>query len=519
MSAGAIKAGDAYIELGTRIGGAFKRGLAGARSRIAGWGMNLQTLVAGVALRGMAKATGEQEMADAQLAASLERVQAGLSATLPDLKAFAAEIQRLTTYGDEASMGAMARLANIAGLVGEPLKEATRAAVGLAAACEIDLNTAAMLVGRAFLGQTDLLKRYGVEVDANATKQEQLAQVLEKGNAAFAIAEARARTATGRFRQFKNAAGDVVQVIGLALATALKPLIEHMTEVAKSVEDWIGRNCELVVLIGKVTGVIVGLVITLKVISGVVGMFIAIFTPGGAFAVVVVAILAVLDALKIVNIGFGEFVNNVRIGGMKISTWMAAIALGVQQVWISAIATIKKLWIDLMATIAGLNVPGQDFIYKLLAKLFGAAPEDIEGQLKQRRARICDQANADIRAVERDAADAIKRIDKQMDDVFKGDMDEADRAAKGLKKAAAMPKMPGMPDLDAMPKKLTVSVGTFSGAAAPWKIGDGVVAAVNRANQQIQRQQAANRKALAGHVAGIRKDIRDVDARARLGKG
>lgn len=128
-----------------------------------------------------------------------------------ELQQLASDLQKTTTYGDELTMGVMAQGLNM-GLAADKIGDATQAAMGLAAAYNIDLNTAMQLVAKANAGQTGTLSRYGIVLDQTKSKQEQFAELLKKGKDFMPLAEA--DTLSAKLTQLQNAWGDLTEVVG-----------------------------------------------------------------------------------------------------------------------------------------------------------------------------------------------------------------------------------------------------------------------------------------------------------------
>lgn len=158
----------------------------------------------------------EQEKAANSLANALRLVNAESQA--PAMAKFAAEIQRLTIYGDEAVQQVMALGSSMGKLAGEDLKNATVAAIGLSKAYGMDLQAAMRLVARAAVGDTGSLKRYGIVLDASLSTTEKFNEVLRIGRDNFALATGETNTFTGRLAQLKNAFGDAKEKIGQMIA-------------------------------------------------------------------------------------------------------------------------------------------------------------------------------------------------------------------------------------------------------------------------------------------------------------
>lgn len=148
-----------------------------------------------------------------------ENAVKGVAAALKDsgmaeeLEDYAGELQKVTTYGDEATLQAMSLGLNM-GIAEGKIKDASKAAIGLATAYKMDLNTAMTMIAKANAGQTGALSRYGIELDKSKTKEEQFNELLGKGVDAFALAEEQARTTGGRLQQMGNAWGDLKEAVG-----------------------------------------------------------------------------------------------------------------------------------------------------------------------------------------------------------------------------------------------------------------------------------------------------------------
>jgi len=182
------------------------------------------------------QAYGRQEAAVKSLADALELLGIKDRAALKDLEKFASSIQRTTTYGDEAVLELMAMGVAMGKLSGEPLKKATKAAIGLATAYKMDVTAAMRLVARAAVGDTATLARYGIKLGDAKTKQEKFNKVLEIGARNFRLAEGEANTYLGRIIQMTNVLGDVFKE---QIGEALMPMFQ---EWAKSTMEWAENN-------------------------------------------------------------------------------------------------------------------------------------------------------------------------------------------------------------------------------------------------------------------------------------
>ena len=189
------------------------------------------------------EATAEQEKVLAQLQARLASTghAAGLSAE--ELTKLASELQRTTTYGDEAVISAEALLLSFTRIGRDIFPDATRAVLDMATAMDQDLRSTVIQVGKALndpIKGIDALRRVGVAF--TELQKEQIKTLVETGRAAdaqrlilkeleaeFGGSAAAARdTLGGALKSLKNAFGDLFE---LDSAGNLKRAIEDLTAI------------------------------------------------------------------------------------------------------------------------------------------------------------------------------------------------------------------------------------------------------------------------------------------------
>ena len=192
-----------------------------------------------------------QEEAENDLASTLRAKGANIQKLLPSMKAYGAELQAQTIYGDEALITLMAYGGNLGVQTGQ-MKDATKAAVGLAAKYRLDLNSAMQLVGRASQGQTQMLSRYGIVLKEGTSDQEKFNEVLKLGSDAFSIAKDQTKSAAGQMKQYANELGDAKEVMGmqlipvqLAFTKGLTVMISKLSEFFKVSKDGWGSQDDL----------------------------------------------------------------------------------------------------------------------------------------------------------------------------------------------------------------------------------------------------------------------------------
>lgn len=182
-----------------------------------------------------------QEAAERKLAAVLRTTGHAAGFTAKQLVQYAAELQRTTNFGDEATIAMMSVLATFKEIRGETFKDATKAIQDMSTVMGVDLRSAAIQVGKALndpvVGAT-MLRRVGVSLSVQQMEQIKLftqqnrlmdAQRLiltelesEFGGAAEAMADP--------ITQLGNVIGDIGEDIG-------EDLLPFVRVLATTVQD------------------------------------------------------------------------------------------------------------------------------------------------------------------------------------------------------------------------------------------------------------------------------------------
>lgn len=183
-------------------------------------------LIAGASVvqffRASTNAAIEQEDAVNKLNTALKIQGNFTQAASRELQEYASQLQATTRFGDETILGTQALLASF-GIQGEELKKTTQATLDLATATGTDLNAAALLLAKAFKGETGSLSRYGIILDESTPKSEKFAAAVAEINKNFGgSAQADVKTFGGGLQQLKNQLGDIQEEIGIGLIPALR---------------------------------------------------------------------------------------------------------------------------------------------------------------------------------------------------------------------------------------------------------------------------------------------------------
>ena len=173
---------------------------------------------------------GEQELAERKLSSALGDVS-------QNLLDWAAAQQKVTTYGDEATISAMSQVAAFTKNEGA-IKGITKAAQDMASAKGMDLKSTIDMITKSAYSSTNALSRYGIEIDNNLEGADRLNALLEELNEKWGgQAAAEAETFSGAVKQMGNAWGDVGEKIGESLGDSLLPLIKALTVLAVKLQE------------------------------------------------------------------------------------------------------------------------------------------------------------------------------------------------------------------------------------------------------------------------------------------
>jgi hypothetical protein len=208
------------------------------------------------------RAFARQEDAVQALRAALAVTGKEGAADLARLTTRAAQLQQVTTKGDEAIISATASLALLATqLDAAELARAQEALIGIADGfTKGDVEGAALLVGKTIGSATNALTRFGIQVDTTASQSQKLAQIMAQSSRFFEVSQARALTFSGGVQQLGNAFGDLREALGGALAGSetvrqflgqLKTLVEQVTTL---LEGSAAQMREGFAILGEVAG-------------------------------------------------------------------------------------------------------------------------------------------------------------------------------------------------------------------------------------------------------------------------
>jgi len=208
------------------------------------------------AVTGSIKAYIKQEQAEAQLNAVLKSTQHAAGMTAKELKAMAASLQSVTTFGDEAIIKTQSLLLTFTKVGKDVFPAATETILNMSAALGQSLNSSAIQVGKALndpIKGITALRRVGVQL--SEAQEEQIRKFVEMGDVASAqkvilgeletqfggTAQAMRKTFGGAIQAFKNVSGDLseqygkmAKLIGTDIVNALTDATQAQVEYFKS---------------------------------------------------------------------------------------------------------------------------------------------------------------------------------------------------------------------------------------------------------------------------------------------
>jgi lambda family phage tail tape measure protein len=167
----------------------------------------------------------EAESATMKLAVAMRNQGDYTKEGLADLEDYASQLQKTTSFEDDHLKALMGNLKTY-GMTNEEVKQATKTILDFATAKRdegMSVESAGELIGKAYQGQTERLKRYGIVIDDSIPKNERFGAVLKNLNDRFGgAAAADLETYAGRWKQIKNEFQDIAEVIGHVLLKAIE---------------------------------------------------------------------------------------------------------------------------------------------------------------------------------------------------------------------------------------------------------------------------------------------------------
>ena len=276
------------------------------------------------------------------MAIALKNVGVAYDDVKDSLEAVITATQRKTGIADNEQRDALNELLLITGDYDTALKWLPLT-LDLAAAKQMDFTSAAVLMGRAAVGNTELLGRYGIEIEKGASSSEVFAAIQEK------VAGAAEATANP-LNILKAEMGDLAETVGGALIPILKSLIDKITPIIGKIKDWITEHPRLsqVIIIG--TAVIGGLALAF---GAVLLLLPTLITTLGIFGITLQAALGPIGWISLAITALIAIGVLLIANWDTISAWCVKIWNGIKDffvnIWEGIVNIFKKNWALILA--------------------------------------------------------------------------------------------------------------------------------------------------------------------------
>lgn len=255
-------------------------------------------------------AAGVQEKAVASVDAALRSMGEGAGFGLSQLEAMASKLQDGSLFGDEEILSKVtANLLTFGNVQGDVFERAQQMAVDLSARLGTDLQSSAVMLGKALndpIAGLSALSRVGVSFTAQ--QKEQIKAMAQAGDVAGAqalmLAElekqyagqaaALAGTDSGRITQAWNAIGDALEKIGAIILPILADFAGYAKTLAEKFQQLSPETQRFVVIAGALAAglgpVLAGLGLMITMMAPLAGVVAAVVSPLGLLAVGVAAV-------------------------------------------------------------------------------------------------------------------------------------------------------------------------------------------------------------------------------------
>jgi hypothetical protein len=228
---------------------------------------------------------------------TLKQFAGGATEAKKTAREFGLALQNLGGISDEEASISFAKFLQITKDSTKAM-EAARIAADLAKFKQIDYATASDVVTKVLAGNTSILTRYGIQIDANATAQEGLNAITAVAGGQY---EAYGKTLAGQTDIMKQKFGDLQESIGQALMPALLKLIDALKPIIDQTMAWITAHPELTANLLLAAAAVAGLVAVVGALGVALPAVIAGFTilagPVGIIAAIIAGIIFIIHNL------------------------------------------------------------------------------------------------------------------------------------------------------------------------------------------------------------------------------
>lgn len=284
----------------------------GSRMKDIGKTMSVALTAPLVILGGVAvKSFDTQVKAENKLRAALKANGEQVQAVFEDYKAWAAQIQEISTIGDESTL-MLLQVAQSMGLTGDTAKVAAKEAIAMSRAMNMSEQSAIRYTAALALGDATMLRRYLPSLRSIEDQTEMVTEAHRILADMFGTVTAEAQDGLGPLIQLKNSWGDFMEMIGKVIAHGIKPLIDRLKGVVKWLQDLSPATKKWIVIIGGLVAALGPLMIALgflmtTVIPGLITGFAALFA--------VIAANPIGAIITVIGLAIGAFIAYNKILG------------------------------------------------------------------------------------------------------------------------------------------------------------------------------------------------------------
>jgi len=223
---------------------------------------------------------------------------------------FAQKMQRLTNFDGDQLLALMAKMAQTYKLNKGEIEQLTPVLLDFAEANKstgMTIDSAFDLMGRALNGHTEMLGRYGIELDATKLKTEGVSYLVEKltadyGGTALALADLRVQNANA-WGDVKESIGDMLNVLIAPLLSGLRWLMDAYQSLSPLMKGFVTGLLVAIPVIATVTTAVITLTaaytalkIAINPVAGIIGIAVgAVAGLGFAYAATEVANKAAME--------------------------------------------------------------------------------------------------------------------------------------------------------------------------------------------------------------------------------
>lgn len=173
----------------------------------------------------------ERERGEIALASAIAATGREAEMSVQSIVRYASHIQDTTLFSSEAATAAAATLQQFADLREDGIQRALPAIADFASAMGMDLPAAAQAFARSLSGPTNMLGRYGIEIDTTLDSSGRLEQALAQVESRFGgLSRELNDAATGALPRFRNSLNDARALMGRDIVNAFAPAMRQISQ-------------------------------------------------------------------------------------------------------------------------------------------------------------------------------------------------------------------------------------------------------------------------------------------------